>query len=322
MICRRSNQRAFTLIELLVVIAIIAVLIGLLLPAVQKVREAASRTKCQNNMKQLGLAMHGFHDARGHFPMGAVTNTPLWLNTLDRRAWNVCLFPYIEQDNLYRQFTFPGGDPQNWTPWYSPEAFSATGPTRVVISLWLCPSDDGTLLNSQAWGVFTLGNYMVFFGGLNAGGAFPPQSMSTRGIFGWNYSTRITDIADGSSNTLMMGEYLRSRGASNDQRGMLWGEEPGYGQIYTQFSPNTSSNDLYPGGWCDNQPQVNLPCAAGNTANNATTTDTAASRSRHAGGVNTVFGDGSVRFISQTIDVLTVWRPLVTMSGGEVIPDF
>src|SRR5262245_22475913 len=107
---RSASRRGFTLIELLVVIAIIGVLIALLLPAVQKVREAANKTKCQNNLKQIGLALHNFHDSRSHLPAGGQSDTPpygtLANSTLQGSAWTVFIMPYTEQDNLFRKFVF------------------------------------------------------------------------------------------------------------------------------------------------------------------------------------------------------------------------
>jgi prepilin-type N-terminal cleavage/methylation domain-containing protein/prepilin-type processing-associated H-X9-DG protein len=310
-----SKRSGFTLIELLVVIAIIAILVGLLLPAVQKVREAAARMSCQNNLKQLALALHSRHDNFGSFPKGAVWNNGNYYDN-PRSGWNYSLFPYIEQDNLFRQLPAQAGN-QQWYPWFSTEATNPNGPTRVSISTWLCPSDDGVLFNSQPWGVFSLGNYHAFFGGLNLGGALR-NDPSQRAAMGINFGARLTDITDGTSNTMVLGEYLRSRGASNDQRGMPWGDQPGYGQIYTQLSPNSTSPDFLYVGWCDSKPGANLPCINGDAGPN----NTVAARSRHSGGVNVALCDGSVRFVSQNVDLLTVWRPLATIAGGETIPAY
>jgi prepilin-type processing-associated H-X9-DG protein len=303
------------LIELLVVLAILAVLVGLLLPAVQKVRAAAARARCASNMKQLGLALHARHDAYGSFPKGLVWNNGTYYD-FPRSGWNYSLFPFLEQDNVARLLP-PEAASQQWEPWWSAEATSPTGPTRVVLPVWLCPADDGALHDSQAWGVFSLGNYHAFFGGLNLGGA-ASAGPSQRAALGVNFGARLADFTDGTSNTMVLGEYLRSRGASNDQRGLTWGDQPGYGHIYTQLPPNSSAPDLLYVGWCNNHPELNLPCLDGDSGPN----NTAAARSRHAGGVNVVLGDGSVRFVSQGVDLLTVWRPLATLAGGEVIPAF
>src|SRR5207248_2444061 len=209
----------------------IAVLVGMLLPAVQKVREAANKSKCQNNLKQLGIALHSCHDTRGSFPKGCVWNNGNYYDA-PRTGWNYSLFPYIEQDNIYKMLP-PSAGQQQWYPWFSPEATNPNGPTTFSIPVWLCPSDSGVLFNVQPWGKFSLGNYHAFFGGLNLAGALA-NAPGQRGCFGVNWGARIADISDGTSSTVAIGEYLRSQGASNDQRGMPWGDQPGYGQIYSQ----------------------------------------------------------------------------------------
>jgi prepilin-type N-terminal cleavage/methylation domain-containing protein len=309
------RRAAFTLIELLVVIAIIAILIGLLVPAVQQVRESANRTQCQNNLKQIGLALHSYHDTYKRFPKGLVWNSGNYYDS-PRTGWNYSIFPYLEQGNLFRRLP-PSAARQQWYPWWSAEATAPDGPTRVSIPIWLCPSDDGALFDTQSWGVFSLGNYHVFFGGMNLGEA-RVVPINQRAAFGVNFGARIAEFRDGTSNTMILGEYLRSRGAGNDQRGLVWGDQPGYGHLYTQLSPNSSSPDLLYVGWCDNQPGANMPCINGDYGPN----NTVAARSQHLGGVNVTLGDGSVRFVTNSVDLLSVWRPLATIAGGEVIPDY
>lgn len=307
------RQAGFTLVELLVVIAIIGILIALLLPAVQAAREAARRSQCNNNLKQLALALHNRHDARKSFPVGNVWNNGAVYYDAPRSGWNYSLFPYIEQGALYDMLPDTAAN-QLWTPWYSTEATTANGPTRTVITNWLCPSDaDGALLNSQAWGVFSLGNYHAFFRGMNLGGALPAAT-GPKAAFGINFGAKFNDFLDGTSNTLVLSEYLRSRGGTIDQRGMPWGDQPGYGQLYTQLSPNSSSPDLIYTGWCDNQPKANLPCINGDSGPN----NTATARSLHPGGVNAALGDGSVRFIQNHI-AISIWRSLATINGGEAL---
>jgi len=310
-----ARRYAFTLIELLVVIAIIGILIALLVPAVQKVRESSARAQCQNNLKQFGIALHGYHHAQGRLPLGLVWNGGAYY-AFPRSSWNYHLFPYVEQEPLYNMFPATARQRQ-WQPWWSAEAYDPNGPTRRVLNVWLCPSDDGALHNSQSWGVFSLGNYQVFFGGQNLGDAAGGLG-KLKAAFGVNFGARLREITDGTSNTMLMGEYLRSRGGSRDQRGMAWGDQPSYGHIYTQVSPNSTSPDLIYIGWCDDKPREFMPCIDGDHGPN----NTAASRSRHPGGVNILLADGSVRFIRQDIDLLTVWRPLATMAAEDALSDF
>jgi prepilin-type N-terminal cleavage/methylation domain-containing protein/prepilin-type processing-associated H-X9-DG protein len=313
---RPGRRRAFTLIELLVVIAIIGVLIGLLLPAVQKVREAANRMKCSANLKQLGIACHNYHDTFSRFPQGLVWNGGGYY-AFPRSNWHYHLYPFIEQSALFEQLPQPAAAQSQWEPWFSAAATGPNPPTGAVLQLFLCPTDDGKLLDNQPWGVFTIGNYHVFFGGANLGDNQGGLATNLRGAFGVNYGASIAEILDGTSNTMIMGEYLRSRGASNDQRGLLWGDQPGYGHIYAANNPNTTQPDQLYSGYCDPHPEINLPCISGDGG----PTNTVASRSRHTGGVNVLFGDGSVHFVTDGIQI-GVWQSLVTIAGGEVPADY
>ena len=310
----RGRRLAFTLIELLVVIAIIAILIALLVPAVQKVRESSARLQCANNLKQVGLGFQNYHDAFKKLPKGLAWTNNTSYYTHPRSNWFPLILPYVDQDSAFKQLPHPAIEQYNWMPWFSTEATTANGPTRVFMPVFLCPSDNGALLNTQSWGVFTFGNYHVFFGGSTFGQATTITS-NLRAAFGVNFGAKLIEIVDGTSNTTIMAEYLRSRGGPFDQRGLHWGDQPGYGHIYAVGNPNTSTPDTIYTGWCDNQPVHNLPCISGDGGPN----NFANARSWHPGGVNAVFGDGTVRFISQSIANST-WRALVTIAGSEPIP--
>jgi prepilin-type N-terminal cleavage/methylation domain-containing protein len=210
-------RRGFTLIELLVVIAIIAILIGLLLPAVQKVREAAARMKCSNNLKQLALGMHNYHDTMGLFPWGRSKGA------IDSPSWAVLILPYIEQQNLWTRFTDPningtnypmivrGANPRVTTHNLIRTQFRNTGAMKIPIQTYICPSVPGRPTVSQTFTSGTsstegiCGDYGVNYGsGTSA-------ADSENGVFQWSmgtpaYGRRIADITDGTSNTFLMGE--------------------------------------------------------------------------------------------------------------------
>jgi len=303
-----SRRPGFTLIELLVVIAIIAILIGLLLPAVQKVREAAARMKCQNNLKQIGIALHNYSNVQGAFPKGCQDNTGIF--TPPREGWPPYLLTYLEQGNVASQYTF--NHPNGWQG----SSTTATSPTNATIPSFMCPSDPGAQRGQFPWGYLSVGNYLPFFSGANLGNA-STATASNQTALGYNYGARFGDITDGTSNTAVMSEYLRSTGDPQDQRGMVWqSDEPGGGHIYSHLSPNSGVDIFYPQWWCVNAPQRNLPCTTGSTGGND---HTATARSLHTNGVGVLFADGAVKFVTNGVDVTTVWRPLATISGGEVL---
>jgi len=327
---RHSQRRGFTLIELLVVIAIIAVLIGLLLPAVQSAREAARRAQCVNNLKQLGLAMHNYHDTLGAFPPGSLNYTGVFSSP--RQTWMVHLYPFMESTNIYNNFNFSLTGPPFGLPWYNTvNSFGPTAITAVVVSTLLCPSDGlAPPIFKQRYpanapepqtNYLSRSNYLGFFGDINHFSAYNKANGHQKATFGFNLSTKIADFTDGTSNSLAIGEYLLGAGEAEDGRGCLWADFAGYSHIYTQLTPNSSSPDLLYPNYCFfppdvnfNYPRRNLPCANGTGGG----TDTAASRSRHPGGVNILMGDGSVRFAKNTVNVF-VWRALGSIAGGEVI---
>jgi prepilin-type N-terminal cleavage/methylation domain-containing protein/prepilin-type processing-associated H-X9-DG protein len=327
-----KERRGFTLIELLVVIAIIAFLIGLLLPAVQKVREAANRTSCTNNLKQIGLAAHHYHDANQAFPAGYLVKA--WppdpeVPTAHFR-WSVLawLTPYLEQTNLYNSLdlTLPlYGGPNN-TPPYGVFPRNQAG-VATVVKIFLCPSDDLNIIIAG----FGPSNY-VACAGKGANG----DATKGDGVFYQNSHTRMADILDGTSGTALMSESLLGRGGASvtdprqvDPQTMY----AGLGTTSTEGPPLTAANCQNAGTWWTDQ---NAKWADGAFPNmlynhwyppNAGQPDCVwllhhnpawrAARSRHPGGVNVLFGDGSVHFISDTVN-LDTWRALATRAGGEM----
>lgn len=328
----RMLMQGFTLIELLVVIAIIAILIALLLPAVQQAREAARRTQCKNNLKQMGLALHNYHDAHSIMPPGVIwrdNNRNRLIDPPDiygnpRTGYMMHLFPFFEQAAIFNLIDFGVGG----ITWHGNnlQAMNTAAPP-----VFKCPSDGQGADFAPSWSPQTVhkSNYMGFFDGDQLGNVWNPQmnrlqpdgtlqTVDITAAFGVNRGARFRDFIDGTSNTMVMAEYLTGISA-RDIRGHALGDQPGGSMLFTQLGPNSRLPDrVYPCcGWCFNNPKLNLPCINGN----GTTTDTAGSRSRHIGGVQVLLGDGSVRFLSENID-LFLYRGLATMRGGEVLGEF
>jgi prepilin-type N-terminal cleavage/methylation domain-containing protein len=316
----RRDGRAFTLIELLVVIAIIAILIGLLLPAVQKVREAASLLSCKNNLKQIGLAMQNYHDTQNGFPVGYYDPTP-WppgyqtpqgLDHGPGWGWGAFLLPYLEQGNVANQINYnvDVGDP------------SMAAIRTTVLKIFLCPSDPKhvdifTITTSalatnvgpsptglSSW-TLASGNYVACNGndGVDCFCTPPHTGAFLRAIKGF----RVGDITDGLSNTF----FVCDRPSTLSYCSWV-GCPTGAANPFLQAPGNYGAETTL------------VMCHAGPTGPNTPGVfDADSTWSPHAIGVPYLFGDGSVHFISNAIDIPT-WMALATRAGGEPIssPDF
>ena len=309
------KRNAFTLIELLVVIAIIGVLIGLLLPAVQKVREAAARLQCTNNLKQIGLAMMNYESTYGLFPAGYLDN--MNINPVDSSAtsnpdpvtgwgWGALILPYLEQESLYKSISMSSIAMNNTSA-------AAIAFRKTVIKGFLCPSDDtgiNTFTISGTGGNFELAKSS--YAGVNGQGELADfDSALGLGMLLRGRGVRIAEVTDGLSNTIFIGE--RSSKSAKQAAGNLPGVCTWVGAL--------------PGGDLDGEsPALYILGWTGDPANPATPNKPEPDgfyhaetfSSKHSGGLNFLFGDGSVRFIPDSIDG-QVWVNLGTRQGGEVI---
>ena len=314
MATQKRISKAFTLIELLVVIAIIAILIGLLIAAVQKIREAASRMTCANNLKQMATALHNYYTVYNRFPLA---NTNIILH-----SWPIFILPYIEQENIYNQYRMDKN-------WFDPINNKVT---QTQVKTFICPSSpenqnrpalDNINLNA-AISDYTIpagltGNFMTFC--KNNGIGVPQNTSRSAVLNGQGIGTSIIEITDGTSNSFLVYEsggrpkhYISGKviGEADSSfvcqntyvkngitAGAAWAD-PGGGSPVHGFNKN--------GTICSEACVMNC-------------TNNQEAYSFHSGGMNASFADGSVRYINENIKIVT-FAALVTMAGGEVISDY
>jgi prepilin-type N-terminal cleavage/methylation domain-containing protein/prepilin-type processing-associated H-X9-DG protein len=365
----RARRFAFTLIELLVVIAIIAVLIGLLLPAVQKVREASLRAKCQNNLKQIGLAIHNFHGVNNAFPLGAERTAGAY--------WTAFILPYIEQDAGFKAQTFSedAGNAQ-WAapyPGYPNAVITSSDPSQrnvaaceTVWAIYRCPSanipDHMLDVSGYEGGGWVVQKRVpcTYLG--NASGTAkndfrPPPPESSGGPGSSPYGTalwkengifiarldkptvreggmghiRLSDIPDGTSNTVAVGEAVPYTDDPDYQMARPPAENYGHGGRKDHWAIGGDDMDNYEGcDWSEALGSTGVPMNIPNQFNGGKPLDRShpyydlwevSYGSQHSGGANFLMADGSVRFIRDNIDLAT-FRALGTRAGGEVPGDF
>jgi prepilin-type N-terminal cleavage/methylation domain-containing protein len=320
----RTRRFAFTLIELLVVIAIIGVLVALLLPAVQAAREAARRSSCSNNLKQLGIAFHNRHDATGTLPPGTGPDQCCW------GTWQVLILPYIEQQAAHDAYLNWGGNdtavptatppiPAGMRYGAAPNPVNTTGRRYNTLT---CPSDEPQQTGVQPTGV-TCHNYAVNYGNTSLNqtdftGVTPPIPFGDAPFSTAKDRTKprngraFSSMLDGTSTTMLAAEVRQGKriGSAQDLRGFSWW---GGAHYFTTFGPpNSTLQDVVSGGTCVVHLR-NPPCT---TAATATLPVWMGARSQHPGGLQVVMGDGAVKFVSNTVDI-NVWRAASTAQGAE-----
>ena len=300
----KSNPRGFTLIELLVVIAIIAILVALLLPAVQQAREAARRSSCKNNLKQIGLALHNYHDTHRVFPFGLLYREG-HANAANLKVPGAftMMLPFIEQGPLYDDLA---GDTNDFrTEWSD----GATDPSAMIIDVYMCPSDvmDNTNPQRQDNGK---SNYVLIAGARRSDNSNHAAADNyfgeTDGIFYINSDTKLRDITDGTSSTFMVGERDGGDGsAGSPRRAAVWiGSQRSQWHNQQLGSTDGTNTSLL----------LNTAIVNGTSRWNSL-------GSLHQGGAHFSMADASVQFVSENIDA-GLYSALGTKAGGEVVGEF
>jgi prepilin-type N-terminal cleavage/methylation domain-containing protein/prepilin-type processing-associated H-X9-DG protein len=313
-----ARRSAFTLIELLVVIAIIAVLIGLLLPAVQKVRDAAARTQCSNNLKQIGLAIFNYESANHVLP---TSTRPGGFTLAPRISWTIGVLPFIEQNNLSNNYDISS----NW------DSINNLPITSQQIKLFQCPGAPGTNRldgdpQTGVYGIVGVTDYAASTCVSPLASNVNPTGFQQNGMLAKNQTVKLADVTDGLSNTLML---IESAGRPQIyQLGRAIGSVPaqkvnGGGWVRPvsdmDFLPSTPDGTTFPGscaGNCTNGYSYAVYAAAP-----FGTEGTSAPYSFHTGVFNTAFGDGSVRTITGSVNVY-IFAALVTAAGGESVSGY
>jgi prepilin-type N-terminal cleavage/methylation domain-containing protein/prepilin-type processing-associated H-X9-DG protein len=337
---RRTRRIAFTLVELLVVIAIIGILIGLLLPAVQKIRETAARMKCANNLHQIGLALHNYHDTFNVFPPGYVDRNTDQFSTPDNDlgpgwGWAAFLLPQMEQDNLYKQIVFS-----------KPVGAGINAQVSLQrLTIYQCPSDgdqddvdvyDSTFTTPIATVAHANyvgcngwlecfngagGNYAGGSGGIGTDGLPGPLGKACRGLFYRNSKSTFASITDGTSSTIFVGERSSNHAPATWTGAIPGGRCPAWMAVIppTPGAPppgppydNADFGEAFvlAHGNATHLPNADFPIYDPDTF-----------YSFHTGGVNFLFGDGAVHFIVSAINPVT-YQALCTIGGGEVATDW